>query len=152
MTLLETIRANLNSLRKARGNKETITFLSYVLATAQAKGKSANPPREPTELEVVGVLKEMIAEARDAIEKGHGVEKSISEIVLLETYLPTQITGVELTEIIVRELHELSAPDNWSAWTKRDLGKVMGILKEKYAGQYDSKEASSLTQSLMGLE
>ncbi len=64
-----------------------------------------------------------------------------SEIATIETFLPKQMAMEDLEKII----SEFKA-QNLAA----NLGTAMKLLKEKYAGQYDSKAASEIAKRIFG--
>ena len=70
------------------------------------------------------------------------VDNNDKEIVWLEAYLPAQITGDKLEAIVVDALAKSGAQ------TKREMGKVMGLLKSHpEAGLIDFGAASKIIQS-----
>ena len=70
------------------------------------------------------------------------VDNNDKEIVWLEAYLPAQITGDKLEAIVVDALAKSGAQ------TKREMGKVMGLLKSHpEAGLIDFGAASEIIQS-----
>lgn len=58
-------------------------------------------------------------------------EKERAEIAVIEEFLPRQLTEEETEAAIDRCIKETGAT------SIRDMGKVMGALKEKYTGQLD---------------
>ena len=64
-----------------------------------------------------------------------------AEQVILETYLPTQLTEAQLEEIFKAEF-----PDGL---TVKERGRAMAILKANYNGQYDGKLASDVLGRLI---
>lgn len=65
------------------------------------------------------------------------------ELTVLKEYMPEQITGAALKEL-VRELIAVTG-----AASPQDMGKVMQALTAGHKGQYDGKEASSLVRNLL---
>jgi uncharacterized protein YqeY len=58
-------------------------------------------------------------------------EKELSEITIVEEFLPRQLSSSE-TEQAIADAIAVSGANSI-----RDMGKVMGVLKEKYTGQLD---------------
>ena len=71
-------------------------------------------------------------------------DKELSEIKVIEKFLPKQMSDAEI-ETVLKSI--ISAT---GAASMRDMGKVMGELKAKYAGQLDMAKASSMIKSLLG--
>jgi uncharacterized protein len=66
-------------------------------------------------------------------------------MVIIQKFLPQQLEGDELTAIIDGVLSEIGAD------SVKDMGKAMGILKTRYAGQIDFGKASLFVkQRLVG--
>ncbi len=65
------------------------------------------------------------------------------ELGILREYMPEQITGEALAELVKTLIAETGAAG------PRDMGKVMQALTAKYKGQYDGKEASALVKDLL---
>ena len=91
-----------------------------------------------------------IKKRKDALadfEKGHRpdlVDAANAEIAVLQGYLPEQLSDEELTALVRETIAEVSAV------SMKDMGKVMGALRAKYAGQMDFGKASGLIKSLLG--
>ncbi len=65
------------------------------------------------------------------------------ELRILQEYMPEQITGGALREL-VRELVAATG-----AAGPRDMGKVMQALTAAYKGRYDGKEASAIVRDIL---
>jgi uncharacterized protein YqeY len=63
------------------------------------------------------------------------------EIEIIREFLPQQLDGDELAEAIDAIMEETEAQ------SLRDMGKVMGLLKERYRGQVDMGQAGAVIKS-----
>ena len=87
--------------------------------------------------EILTILNKMVKQRRDSItqfEQGNRkdlAEIELTEITVLEKYLPEQLSENEIDELIDQSITESSAEDI----TK--MGAVMAILKEKVSGRAD---------------
>ena len=87
--------------------------------------------------EILTILNKMVKQRRDSItqfEQGNRkdlAEIELTEITVLEKYLPEQLSENEIDELIDQSIAESSAEDI----TK--MGVVMSILKEKVSGRAD---------------
>jgi uncharacterized protein len=70
--------------------------------------------------------------------------KEIAELVIIEEFLPKQLTEDELKA----KLQEIVARMGASA--PSDMGKVMGVATKELAGQADGKAISAMVKSLLG--
>ncbi len=62
--------------------------------------------------------------------------KERAEIVVLQDFLPKQLSEAEVRSNIAAIIAEIGAAG------PKDMGKVMAVLKERYAGQMDFSKAS----------
>lgn len=65
-------------------------------------------------------------------------EKERSEIVVINRFLPTQLSADEVTAICAAVIAEIGAAGI------KDMGRVMAVLKERYPGQMDFGKASAV--------
>ena len=113
----------------------------------EARGKGA---KEATDAELMAMMQSMIKQRNDSIKmyvEGHRqdlADKELSEIKVIEKFLPKQMSDAEI-ETVLKSI--ISAT---GAASMRDMGKVMGELKAKYAGQLDMAKASSMIKTLLG--
>ena len=71
-------------------------------------------------------------------------EREESEIGVLQEFLPAQLGDDEIKAIVESIIAEPGAVDI------KGMGKVMGALKGKYAGQLDMGKAGGIVKSLLG--
>ena len=64
------------------------------------------------------------------------VDKEKAEVAVIERYLPKAMSEEEAREAVAALVQELGAS------TKKDMGRVMKALRERYPGQIDGKQAS----------
>jgi hypothetical protein len=63
------------------------------------------------------------------------------EIAIISAYLPKQMSEAEMTTAIEAAIAETGAAG------MKDMGKVIGILRGKHAGQMDMGKASALVKA-----
>lgn len=71
-------------------------------------------------------------------------ENEKNERLVLEEFLPKQLTEDEVTEIVKKAISEVGAT------SMKDMGKVMGFVTKAVAGQADGKTISTIVKSLLG--
>lgn len=104
---------------------------------------------EIDEAAIIAVLTKMVKQRRDSIEQytnGGRPElaaKEQAEITVIEAYLPKMMDETEQRAAIAALIKEVGAA------SPKDMGKVMGVLKTKYAGQMDMSKASGLVKDLL---
>ena len=130
------------------GAKEKVSTLRML--SAALKNKQIDKRRPLTEEEVIETVRSLIKQRKDSIEqfaKGGRqdlVEKETAEVVVLEAYLPQQLSREEL-EVMVR-----TAIDQTGAQGARDMGKVMKALIPMLGGRADGKLVSELVKNALG--
>jgi hypothetical protein len=93
--------------------------------------------------QVLSVLNKMIKQRRDSIAQFDAGNRSdlskieAEEISVIQTYLPTQLSEAEIIQAVAAALEESGAS------SAKDMGKVMGILKNKLAGKADMTVVSA---------
>ncbi len=98
---------------------------------------------------ILSLLQSMIKQRRESIalyEQGGRAElaaKEAEEIKVIESFLPSQVSEAEARKIIQDIIASSGAAGI------KDMGKVMGAVKEKLSGQYDTAEASKLVKELL---
>ncbi|MGB1235555.1 MAG: GatB/YqeY domain-containing protein [Planktomarina sp.] len=112
---------------------------------ARAKGKDAVGDDD-----VLALLAKMVKQRQESArvyEEGGRLElaeKELSEIVIVEEFLPTQLDDAQ-TEVAIKEAIAESG-----ASSIRDMGKVMSVLKAKYTGQLDFGKVGGVVKAQLG--
>lgn len=103
------------------------------------------------EVDIVALLSRMVKQRQEsarAYEEGGRLElaeRETQEIAIIQEFLPRQLDQAEVAAVIDRVIAELGATG------VRDMGRVMGALRERHAGQMDFGAAGALVKSrLMG--
>ena len=92
---------------------------------------------EMTEADLVAIMSKMVKQRQEsakAYEEGGRLElaeQEQAEIAVIEEYLPRQLSEAEAAAAVDAAIAEAGAD------SIRDMGRVMGALKGKYAGQMD---------------
>lgn len=132
--LLKKIKADQLAARIVKDGIKT-ALLTTLIGDAEMVGKNAG--RETTDDEVVAVIKKFLKNNLEF--QKHVPEGDIglfTEQTILESYLPQQLTEINLQMIIFKEFGDIEL--------KSKKGVIMKFLKENYAGQYDGAVASKV--------
>ena len=70
-------------------------------------------------------------------------EKETQESVILESYLPKQLSDAELDQLVRSETSAAGAT------SKKDFGRMMKLLTEKLSGKADSKRLSEVLGKIL---
>ena len=100
---------------------------------------------------MIAILNKMLKQRRESVDmyqkasRQDLVDKENLEIKIIEEFLPKQLSEEEVNKAC------LEAISNAGASSLKDMGKVMGILKEKYLGKMDFSLAGKiLKENLKG--
>lgn len=99
--------------------------------------------------EILSLLQGMIKQRQESIglyEKGGRLElaeQEKSEIVVIERFLPKQMSEDEMAAAVREAIKEAGAQ------SIKDMGKVMAALKSRHAGQMDFSKASALVKQTL---
>jgi uncharacterized protein YqeY len=96
---------------------------------------------------VMAVVASLIKQRRDSVEqfraggREEAAVKEEAEIVILQTFLPAQLSAAELTKLVDEAIAESGAKG------PKEMGQVMKLLKVKAAGRADGKTLSDLVKA-----
>ena len=109
---------------------------------ARGQGK---PPLSDADL--LGVFQKMIKQRQESVElyqkggRADLVKQEQEEIAIISGYLPKQMSDDEMKAAIEAAVTETGAAG------MKDMGKVIGVLRGKYAGQMDMAKASGMVKA-----
>ena len=144
MSLKERITEDMKSAMRS-GEKERLGQIRMLQAAI--KQREVDERIMLDDAQVTAVLEKMIKQRREAItqfEAGGRADiaaKEITEIALLQGYLPEQLAPAELEALVAAAIAESGAV------TVKDMGKVMALVKARAAGRADMGVASVLIKS-----
>ena len=141
------INKALTDAQKAK-NERTVSTLRMVNSTLKNADIEARTTGKPLgDPEVLAILQKMIKQRQESVEmykKGARpdlVKQEEEEIAVISAYLPKQMSEAEVAAAIDAAIAETGAAG------MKDMGKVIGILRGKYAGQMDFGKASGLVKA-----
>jgi uncharacterized protein YqeY len=148
------MRARINQAVKdamKAGDKPRLSTLRLITAAIKDRelGIGGSPPTEVGDAEVTVILQKMVKQRRESIatyEKAGRqdlADQEKFEIAILEEYLPKQMDETAARNAIAALIAEVGAAG------PKDMGKVMGSLKERFAGQMDFGKASGIVKELL---
>ena len=138
-TLLARLQADLTAARKAQDKARTL-LLSTILA--DVKNKKIELRRDPTDDDVVDVLRKGIKRRRESIEaydKGNRAdlsEKERTEVTVLEQYLPAQVGDDEIRTAVRAAIASGAA----------NIGAVMGKVMPQFKGRAEGGTINAIAR------
>ncbi|MCX5678186.1 MAG: GatB/YqeY domain-containing protein [Candidatus Omnitrophica bacterium] len=142
MSLYEKIESDMKAALK-ESNALKLSVLRMLVAAARQIQINKNS-KSVTESDMLQVLQRHIKQHKESIEQFKNgnrqdlADKELSELKILETYMPEQMSEEELKSIIKAAIAESGAK------TKSEMGKVMKLVMEKTKGACDGKLISQL--------
>ncbi len=133
------------------GDKETLATVRLMMAAIKNRDIEMRTGKgsDDDDVVVVEVLQKMVKQRRESIQmftdggRQELADKEAAEVVVIERFLPTQLTEAETTLAIEAIKAELGASG------LKDMGRVMAALKERHASQLDMSKASALVKGAL---
>ena len=126
------------------GNKNELAALRNLIG--KIKAKKIDKGEELTQDETLKIIITSAKQLKDSIqqyEKGGRsdlVDKESFELSIVERYLPQQMSEDEIQQIVSEVIAEVGAT------TMKDMGKVMGGIMKRVAGQADGNLIQQLVR------
>lgn len=132
------MKSDLTEAMKA-GEKDRVGALRVILSELQKAAKEGGDD----EVAVLRRERKRRVEAAKAFRDGDRVdlaEQEESEAVLLEAYLPAELSDEQLEQIVA------GAVEQSGAASPKDMGRVMGLAMKEVAGRADGNRVSALVR------
>ena len=143
--------ANLKEAIKSQEKQRvaTLRLINAAIKDRDIAVRSEENTEGVSDAEIILILSNMVKQRKQSIiqyEEGGRVElaeREREEIKIIQEFLPNQLTDEEIhTEISkIIDAHE--------QLTIKDMGKIMGELKEKFSGRMDFGKASGVVKALL---
>ena len=146
------LRARLNEdlkLALKAKDKIAVSTLRLILAAlkdrdiaARGKGNSDGVAED----EILDLLQKMVRQRRESIEayeqagRQELAEREAAEIEVIKRFLPKPLEDSEVKNAVEQAIEELEAS------SIKDMGKVIGSLKQRYPGRMDFAKASQMVK------
>ena len=151
MSLREKINEQFNTALKSK-NKTLVSTFRLILAAIKERD-IANRTGEKKEIvadfEIVKVLRKMKKqrqESADLYKKGARqelMEAEEAEIKIIDSFLPQQLSDDDIKKICKEIIESLGAS------SLKDMGKIMGSLKQKHSDSIDFSKANTIVKGLL---
>ena len=126
------------AMREKRADElSTLRLVNAAIKDRDIDARGQGNPDGVSDAEIMAVLAKMIKQRQESAttyeEAGRLelAEKERAEIKVIERFLPRQMDDEEVRNAVEAVIAETGAE------SIRDMGRVMGALKERYAGQMD---------------
>ena len=137
--LAESLQAAMNAARKAQDKERTLVLGTII---ANLKNRRIELRREPTDDEVVEVIRKGIKLRREAAEQYEKAARpelakvELGQIAVLEEFLPPAVDPEEIRQAVRAAI----------AGGAKDIGKVMGQVLPKFKGRAEGKVINEIVR------
>jgi uncharacterized protein YqeY len=127
---------------------ETIRMITAGLKDRDIEARSTG--KTIGDEEILSLLQKMVKSRQESVEiydKAGRVDLATQEreeIAIIQSFLPQQMSEADVDAAIAAAIAESGAA------SIKDMGKVVGLLKGKYAGRMDFGKASAVVKSKLG--
>ena len=151
MSLREKINQQFNTALKNK-DKTLVSTLRLILAAikdSDIASRTAEKKEGINDSEILKVLRKMKKQRQDSVElykKGERkelLEAEEAEIKIIETFLPKQLSEEETKKICKQVIESLGAT------SLKDMGKIMGSLKQKYSDSIDFSKVNLIVKEFL---
>ena len=151
MPLREKINEQFNIALKSK-NKTLVSTLRLILAAIKERdiaNRTKDKKEEAKDSDIIKVLRRMKKQRQDSVQlykKGERLELLAveeSEIKIIDTFLPKQLSEEETKKICEDAIKSLGASNI------KDMGKIMGSLKQKYPDSIDFSKVNVIVKGLL---
>lgn len=140
------------ALKEALKARETLKVSTLRLILAAAKDREIALRSEDKTLsqdDILQIMQKMIRQRQESAQTYETAGRldlsaqELEEIKIIESFMPPQMSDEDILAACTTAVSELEAPG------LKDMGRVMNLLKDRYAGQMDFKKASTIVKSLL---
>ena len=150
MALRESFTELMKAAMKAGDKRRTGTLRMITAALKDRDIEARGQGKEPlSDDDILGLLQKMVKQRQESLaiyEQAGRTELATQEreeIEIIMGFMPKQMDEAEMTAAIKTIIAETGAS------SVKDMGKVMAVMKERYAGQMDFAKASGAVKGLL---
>jgi len=151
MTLREKINEQFNVALKSK-NKTLVSTFRLILAAIKERdiaNRTSEKKEAVKDVEIIKVLRKMKKQRQDSAElykRGERQELLAveeAEIKIIDSFLPKQLNEDETKKICKEAIESLGASNI------KDMGKIMGQIKQKYSDSIDFAKVNTIVKGLL---
>ena len=146
MSLKDQITEDMKSAMRA---KETVRLGTIRLLLAAIKQREVDDRIVLDDAAIIATIEKMMKQRKDSISQFEKAARDdlvaveAAEMVILQTYLPAQMSDAEVQAAVA------AAVASTGATGPQDMGKVIGVLKGQLAGKADMGKVSGLVKAAL---
>lgn len=146
MSLKDQITEDMKNAMRA---KDTARLGTIRLLLAAMKQKEVDERIELDDGAVVAIIEKLIKQRKDSISQFQAAKRDDlvaienSELIVLQAYMPEQMSEAEVAAVVAKAVAEVGATG------PQDMGKVMGLVKSQLAGKADMGVVSAQVKAAL---
>ena len=146
MSLKDQITEDMKNAMRA---KDTARLGTIRLLLAAMKQKEVDERIELDDGTVVAIIEKLIKQRKDSISQFQAANRDDlvaienAELIVLQTYMPEQMSEAEVAAVVAKAVAEVGATG------PQDMGKVMGLVKSQLAGKADMGVVSAQVKAAL---
>jgi uncharacterized protein len=150
--LRDAITERMKTAMRAKDSRtlSTVRLIMAALKDRDIAARSDGDRPQIPDSEILRLLQSMVKQRRESIalyEKGNRpelVQQESEEIAVIESFLPQQLDDAGIEAAAKAAIAETGAVGI------KDMGKVMGVLREQHTGVLDMAKAGAAVKRLLG--
>jgi len=150
--LREKIYSQVKVAMKAQDKRRlsTLRLITAAIKDRDIQNRGTGKDESLDEAGLLAILGKMIKQRHESAKtyddggRPELAEGERAEIVIIEEFMPQQMSEEDQRAAVEQVVKERDCTG------LKDMGRVMAVLKEKYAGQMDMGKASGLVKELLG--
>ena len=151
MTLREKINEQFNTALKSK-NKNLVSTYRLILTAIKERdiaNRTSGKKEAVKDVEIIKVLRKMKKQRQDSAElykrgeRQELLEVEEAEIKIIDLFLPKQLNEDETKKICKEAIESLGAS------SIKDMGKIMGQIKQKYSDSIDFAKVNTILRGLL---
>jgi len=146
MSLLKTLDEDLKTALK---KSDKIKLSALRLVKSAIKNRQIEKGSELSDEEILAIFSTLAKQRRESIEqflkggRNDLVHQEEQELLILQSYMPAQLSAEEIDKMISQAIKESSAK------SEGDMGKVMKLLAPRIKGIADGKSVNNRVRELL---
>jgi len=138
----------LDAMKVAMKAKDSLRLTTIRMARTALKNVEIDTRQELDEAAAIMVLSTLVKQRREAAEayretRPELAEKEELEVVILQEFLPAQLSEAEIEALVAKAVAESGAE------SMKDMGAVMKLVTPQTTGRADGKLVSNLVRKLL---
>ena len=148
MNLFDTVSEDIKKAMKAK-NKVALQTLRNVKKAFIEANTQTGASEVLSDEEALRIIQKLVKQGKDSAtiykeqDREDLADEELAQVEILEEYLPKQMSKEELKAALKKLVDELNAT------SMKDMGKVMGIATQKFAGKAEGRMISQIVKELL---